>query len=201
MGESLDTYLLLHNRTTFTVDIQGLKESSTGAKDWGKSWNFGTSWSHYLSGGGQTVRINFASIDTSGVVVARDFKKIKDWLYKHQILSRRPFGQGLCEEARTTFTDARYYYSTAWWDWFVLGTIGLGFTGNIRLKCDCTYELQGEMWSHDDIYDFNMKKTLKDLPRDIATVISYGIHFGESGTIYRIEIYGKRKIKETGKVF
>ena len=77
----------------------------------------------------------------------------------------------------------------------------MGFTGNIRLKCDCTYELQGEMWSHDDIDEFNMKKTRKDLPRDIATVISYGIHFGESGTIYRIEIYGKRKIKETGKVF
>ena len=200
MGESLDTYLFLHNRTTFTVDIQGLKESSTGAKDWGESWHFGTSWWHYLFGGGQTVKINFASIDTSGVVVARDFKEIKDWLYEHQILSRRPFGQGVCEEARATFTDARYYYSTTLWDWIVLGTIGLGFTGDIKLKCDCTYELQGEMRSHDDIYDFNMKKTLRDLPRDIATVISYCIHLGEWGTIYRIEIYGNKKINETGKI-
>ena len=80
---------------------------------------------------------------------------------------------------------------------FLLETIYPEFRADMRISLTCISIVIKVLRKY---RPFNMKKTLRDLPRDIATVISYCIHLGEWGTIYRIEIYGNKKINETGKI-
>ena len=79
------------------IDILGLEQN------WGNNWDLIRFINHYRHGEGEPVRIDFSSIDTSDVNVAKNFSDIKKWL-KEQIESRGGlFSSAECKEGSHTW--------------------------------------------------------------------------------------------------
>jgi len=78
----------------------------------------------------------------------------------------------------------------------VLGDITLRFIGKAITKKDCTYTVQGVLRSFDDNYGFEMHEG-RPL-RNAKTRFAAWLH--GDGTPYDIQIRGKKKVSESGKL-
>ncbi len=178
-------YVYMKNSSLVDSDYLGL------LKQW-SSITFLQAWSHYQNGQGESVQISFDLIDTSSVSVVEDFKDVKEWLESQRKSSKS------CEKAEKEFEDARTTFKTTGQAAFVLGTITLKFIGKVSVKCDCHYEVNGELRAYDDKYDFDQHKGKGESIRNVKTRLAEIIH--GKGTPYTIEIRGGRSVSIRGVI-
>ena len=151
---------------------------------------------HYQGGTQEAVQIDFNLVDTSKVKVAKDFTDVKSFLNG----SRNAMS---CKAGSKKFTDARYGFTASGTGdaSTVLGDITLKFQGDVKVKCDCKYEVTGTLKSFDDTYDFNTTASdwfHRNPIRNVLTVA--GSVYNGSGKSYSIQIRGSKQISETGSI-